>query len=143
MKTYKRPESVLVVVYTAAGDCLLLRRTEPADFWQSVTGSLEWGETAREAAARELFEETGFPAGNLRDENLSFEFPIIEPWKRRYAPDVTTNHEKVFSIRLSHPVPPTLNPEEHLDYRWLPRAEAMERVSSWTNRRAIEQIVPG
>lgn len=125
------------------GDCLLLRRTEPADFWQSVTGSLEWGETAREAAARELFEETGFSAGKLHDEALSFEFPIIEPWKRRYAPDAVTNLERVFSMRLDKATPPALNPEEHLDYRWLPKTEAAKRVSSWTNRRAIEQIVPG
>ena len=31
----------------------MLRRHEPADFWQSVTGSLRWGESAAEAAARE------------------------------------------------------------------------------------------
>ncbi|MGD8932832.1 MAG: NUDIX domain-containing protein, partial [Chromatiales bacterium] len=50
--TYKRPESVLVVVYTAGGEVLLLRRTRPRDFWQSVTGSLHWGESPRQAARR-------------------------------------------------------------------------------------------
>jgi len=68
---YKRPESVLVVIHTPRGEVLLLRRRQPADFWQSVTGSLEWGESTAQAARRELAEETGF-AGNT----LSFIKPI-------------------------------------------------------------------
>ena len=40
-QAYKRPESVLVVVHTPAGQTLLLKRARPV-FWQSVTGSLEW-----------------------------------------------------------------------------------------------------
>ncbi len=56
---WKRPESVLVVVHTA-DQVLLLERVRPAGFWQSVTGSLEAGETASQAAIRELGEETGF-----------------------------------------------------------------------------------
>ena len=40
----KRPESVLVVVYTAASEILLLNRVG-VSFWQSVTGSMEWHET--------------------------------------------------------------------------------------------------
>jgi len=63
-KSCKRPESVLVVVYTRAGEVLMLRRTSPRGFWQSVTGSLEWGELPAHAAARELYEETGLRAGH-------------------------------------------------------------------------------
>ena len=53
---------MLVVVYTAGRDVLLLQRREPPDFWQSVTGSLEPGESAIDAARRELLEETGIDA---------------------------------------------------------------------------------
>ena len=57
---FKRPESVLVVVTTRAGKVLLLRRADHPEFWQSITGSMEWGdEQPVEAAARELREETG------------------------------------------------------------------------------------
>ena len=40
-KRFKRPESILVVIYTRHGDVLLMERTRPAGFWQSVTGSLD------------------------------------------------------------------------------------------------------
>ena len=54
---------MLVVIYTAGGEFLLLERRKPPGFWQSVTGSLEWGETADAAARRELIEETGITQG--------------------------------------------------------------------------------
>ncbi|HUH00249.1 MAG TPA: NUDIX domain-containing protein, partial [Gammaproteobacteria bacterium] len=55
----KRPISVLVVVHTRSGEVLLLERIQPPGWWQSVTGSLEAGETPWDAAVRELHEETG------------------------------------------------------------------------------------
>ena len=55
--TFRRPLSVLVAVYSADGHALLLRRSSPFDFWQSVTGSLDSGETHADAARREVIEE--------------------------------------------------------------------------------------
>ena len=141
--SYKRPESILVVIHTPAGDVLLLRRVRPPDFWQSVTGSLEWGETTEAAARRELVEETGFDAAALQTTDLEFTFPIVPPWRERYAPDVTTNHETVFSLLLPAPRAPRLDPAEHSEYRWLPKSEALAMVSSWTNREAIQDLVVG
>ena len=43
-KKYKRPESVLVLIYSKTGHVLMLQRVFPEEFWQSVTGSLEWDE---------------------------------------------------------------------------------------------------
>ena len=64
---HKRPESVLVLVYTLAGEVLMLRRKYPRDFWQSVTGSLEWDEVPIDAAIRELQEETGLANQAIHD----------------------------------------------------------------------------
>ena len=111
---YKRPESVLVVVCTLAGEVLLLRRTRPRHFWQSVTGSLEWHETPRRAAERELREETGLSAaGRLCDLRHSERFPIIHPWRTRYAPDAHYNREHWFSLTLPGRCSIRLNPSEH------------------------------
>ena len=49
---YKRPESVLVVLHDGQGRALMLERVSPPGFWQSVTGSLEEGETPFATALR-------------------------------------------------------------------------------------------
>ncbi|WP_094300804.1 dihydroneopterin triphosphate diphosphatase [Imhoffiella purpurea] len=134
----KRPQSVLVVICTRRGDFLLLRRTRPAGFWQSVTGSLSPGETPRSAAAREVREETGILAGGgLVDMRRSTLFPIIPAWRRRYGPNICFNREYRFALVLDSQRFVRLNPREHQEYLWLPAREAAELTGSWTNRDAI------
>lgn len=141
-RRYKRPESVLVVVYTRAGEVLMLRRREPSGFWQSVTGSLHWDETPAEAARRELREETGLGAEGLEDCGRRNRYPIVAPWRRRYAPEAVENLEHVFRLGLERACEIVLNPDEHVEYAWMPKAEALRRAGSYTNREAIEAYVP-
>jgi dihydroneopterin triphosphate diphosphatase len=135
---YKRPESVLVVVCTAGGEVLLMERVAPPGWWQSVTGSLEPGETPREAAVRELAEETGLPADGLVDLGLSHRFPILPAWRARYAPEARENLEHAFLLRLEAPVTVRLNPAEHRRLAWLSRDKALLKASSATDRAVIE-----
>jgi dATP pyrophosphohydrolase len=137
----KRPESVLVVVYTLQGEILLLRRTHPSRYWQSVTGSLRWGESPSSAARRELYEETGIMAGGaLRDLRHTVRFRIPEAWRGRYSPTAHTNLEHWFAMLLPYRRQPWLRAAEHTDFRWLPRAQALRLASSWSNRKAIRLL---
>ncbi len=102
-RNYKRPESVLVVVYTRAGNALMLRRADFSEFWQSVTGSMEWtDETPRATALRELCEETGLKVApeELRDWQTSNRYVLFPHWRHKYAPGTVENTEHVFSLEL-------------------------------------------
>lgn len=122
----------------------MLKRTRPPDFWQSVTGSLGWNETPRQSAERELSEETGLDFnGRIIDYRHTQRFPIIHPWRTRYAPGVYYNREHWFGLCLPTTRTIRLNPAEHSQLRWLPFFQAAALASSWTNRNAILQIVAG
>ncbi len=134
---FKRPESVLVVIHTPQRDCLLLDRVSPPGFWQSVTGSLEWGESAAAAAAREVREETGLDPAGLRNVGVRRTFPILLEWRSKFAPGVSENVEHLWYLEIPDAVEIELNVLEHRRYCWMPVAEAIERVWSWTNREAL------
>ena len=139
---HKRPESVLVLIYTLSAEVLLLERRQPAGFWQSVTGSLAWKETPAEAAIREVEEETGLLVPDqLVDCDYSNRFEILPAWRSRYAPGVAWNTEHVFRVELAEMVPIRLSRLEHLRFDWLPAQQALARVSSHTNRTAIERYL--
>ncbi len=138
MQSFRRPESVLIVIYTAGGEFLLLERRKPPGFWQSVTGSLEWGETADAAARRELIEETGITQGLLRNLQWTQVYDILPSFGKKYAAGVTRNLEHAFALKLLQRVPVVLS--EHVQYRWLSAAEAIEKASSSTDRAVIRQL---
>lgn len=139
----KLPLSVLVVVHTAKMEVLLLERVQRPGFWQSVTGSLDRPDEAFEtAAARELREETGIAAadGRLRRWNVAYTFEIYAQWRHRFAPGVTHNTERLFSLELAEPAAVTLAPQEHIAFAWLPWREAARKCFSWSNRDAILMV---
>jgi dATP pyrophosphohydrolase len=137
---YRRPSSVLVVVYTTEGEVLLLRRSRPFDFWQSVTGSLQPDESHAEAAKRELEEETGLEGCDLSFSGNERVFTIDPRWRHRYAPGVTENTEFEWRCGVAGQVAIRLNEREHSEYCWLPIDAAVERVWSWTNRDALKAL---
>ena len=134
---YKRPESVLVVIYTSSGEVLLLQRHEPPDFWQSVTGSLHWDESPAQAAQRELAEETGISGVVIEDCQQQNRYAILPSWRPRYDPAINENLEHVFRVVLPARCPIVIAPSEHTAFRWVARDEALRLVSSATNRAAI------
>jgi dATP pyrophosphohydrolase len=136
----RRPESVLIVIHTSGGEFLLIERVRPPGFWQSVTGSLEWGELPEHAARREVIEETGISEGVLENLHWIQQYEILASFGRVYAPGITHNVEHAFALTLSDRVPVTLSPTEHVQYRWLSAEDAIRTVSSSTNRAVIERL---
>ena len=139
---YKLPISTLVVIYTSAGDVLLLERADHPGYWQSVTGSQDEGETLRDTAVREAMEETGLDATRYKliDWQVKNVYDIYPVWRHRYPPGTEHNTEHVFGLELPGIIPVQLSPREHISSQWLPWQEAAEKVFSPSNRAAILQL---
>ena len=139
--TYSRPISVLVVIHTDDGQVLLMRRAKPFDFWQSVTGCLEEGETHFDAAPRELFEETGLTdEGELTFSDNDRYYKIDPRWIQRFPPGSFENHEYEWRYRVPEPVDVKLSDDEHSEFVWVHIDDAIDMVWSWTNREALEDL---
>jgi dATP pyrophosphohydrolase len=142
----KIPISVLVVIYKSNGEVLLIERADKANFWQSVTGSVDsLDEDLKVAAAREVLEETGIdvdalPVGSLQDMHHQIEYEIYPQWRHRYAPGVTRNTEHWFSLLVPGSTQVQLAPREHVAYQWLPFAKAATKCFSPSNGDAILKL---
>ena len=133
---------MLVVIFTDGGDVLLLKRSQPFEFWQSVTGSLRAEESHAAAARRELREETGLTdEGTLIYTGISRQFAIDPRWRNRFAPGTVENIEYEYQYRLADRLSVSLSDDEHSECEWLPVDEAADRVWSWTNKEALQQLM--
>jgi len=119
-----------------------MERADKPGYWQSVTGSIELGETPEQAAVREVKEETGLDAlaYNFQDWHASNVYEIYPHWRYRYAAGVTENIEHLFGLMLPSALPITLAPDEHTQYVWVDWREAAQRVFSWTNVDALKRL---
>ncbi|NVK30439.1 MAG: dihydroneopterin triphosphate diphosphatase [Gammaproteobacteria bacterium] len=133
---FKRPESVLVVIYCRT-DVLVMQRKDDPNFWQSVTGSLEWDETHDSAAVRELFEETGIDQQPIYSGQFA-RFVVRESYRHKYGTDQPIeNIEYIYHCEMCKKPEIALSPDEHTAFEWLPWPQAAERCWSPSNREAI------
>lgn len=139
---FKQPRSIQVVVFAdtpAERRYLLLRRiASQGGFWQSVTGSLEEGETHAQAAVREVLEETGIwsTEEDLIDLGVLNTFEIAPQWRDRYAPEVTHNEELCFALKVRE-CDVRLDLLEHQTYAWEPYERATRMLYWDSTRRAF------
>ena len=125
---------------------MLIERADRNGFWQSVTGSLDApDEDLAQAAAREVFEETGIvvdqlPHGALRNLQHQIQYEIYPAWRFRYAPGVTRNTEHWFSLEVPDEILVRLAPTEHVAFQWLPYQEAAKQCFSPSNGEAILKL---
>lgn len=143
--SFKQPRSVQIILFaeTPEGrEVLLLRRlSSVGGWWQFVTGSLETGETHRQAAVREVREETGVRATSdeLLDLQLTNLFEIAPQWRVKYAPGVTHNEEVCFALRVER-CEVLLDAREHEAYEWQPPAAARDKLYWQSSRAALAAL---
>jgi dihydroneopterin triphosphate diphosphatase len=123
-------EVAIFVTRNARSEVLLVHRAASlGSYWHTVAGGVERGETAAEAAARELREETALDGVELLplETVVEYAYPLSEePPARRalYAPDVVAVPVTCFLVEAPDGWEPTLD-WEHDDHRWCAPAEAV------------------
>ncbi|AAX87375.1 TPA: dihydroneopterin triphosphate diphosphatase [Haemophilus influenzae] len=144
MMQYKNNQSVLVVIYAKnTNRVLMLQRQDDPDFWQSVTGTIESGETPKKTAIRELWEEVRLEISEnstaLFDCNESIEFEIFPHFRYKYAPNITHCKEHLFLCEAEKEFIPVLS--EHLAYQWVSPEQAIQMTKSSNNAEAIRKYI--
>ena len=121
----------MIVAVRRGGEFLVLHRAPRYDaYWHLVAGAEEPGESAAQAAARELREETGLdPADMLVDLGRTFTYALADESpsvRERFAAATAEVVVACFTVEAPPLWEPTLN-EEHDEYRWcdVDQAEAL------------------
>ena len=139
----RRPEEALIVVHRAAPEGRVPRpraRARPPGVLARRGGRLEWGESAADAAARELLEETGLAAVPEPRRRYVYRLDDEPPEVRaRYAPDVEEIRIHAFGAEAPAGWEPELD-EEHVGYRWCSRADAVELLEYEEPRDAVREV---
>ena len=142
---YKLPRSVQVVIFTnSTGErefLLLERMVHNHTFWQAVTGSLEEGESHKQAAVREVLEETSIVCREeeLIDLQLTNVFEIAPAWRAKFSPGTTHNEEVCFALQVEkHNI--KLDAREHIAFVWVNYATAYEMLYWESNKKAFHAL---
>lgn len=118
-------EVAVFVTRRGGRDVLLLHRSpKQGGYWHVVAGGVEPGETAVEAAERELLEETGF-AARVTDgiEVTEYVSTLTKEPAERDEPSVLAVGVTCFRVAAPEDWEPTLD-WEHDGHRWCDSGEA-------------------
>ena len=134
-----RGDQEIVVVVRRQDELLVMRRApERLGYWSLVAGGLEPDESPREAAQRELLEETALKA-EVRKLPIALSYSLLDDppaIRARYAPGIERVTVHAFVTDAPDDWEPTLNAEHDL-YRWCDLAEAVALVAYETTRKAL------
>jgi len=125
--------SLVVIRNTEARhEVLLLKRTQTLiGEWCQVAGSIEDGETAWQAALRELDEETGLKPNTFYSADTCEQFYEADRDAITTAPVFVAFIESAAKVSLNH---------EHSEYRWVSFDDAIEMVAFGGQRRVLRWI---
>ena len=123
-----RMHEVMVVVHRPGPEFLvLLRSPARGGYWNLPAGGVEEGESAAEAASRELLEETGLH-GDLAGLGLELGYAKPPGWVRLDA----------FSAGAPAGWEPELD-DEHVERRWCSEREAVDLLAYPEPREAVRE----
>lgn len=132
-----RMGTVEVVVFRISGapEFLVLRRSDRVSLypglWQVVSGRIEEGEKAYEAAGREVREETGLFPQKLYNTPLTNTFYLLS--------EDSVNLSPVFAAKVDESDSVTLS-AEHTEFRWLGKEEAISLLVWPGQKSAIQRV---
>jgi dATP pyrophosphohydrolase len=127
--------SVFVVAPNQKGkEHLLIRRSGAylTGTWQMVSGGIEPGEQAWEAALRELKKETGIIPDILYSADAVETFYLKLKDKVTFVP--------VFVAMINSPQEVTLLPKEHDAFEWVPFETALDKLVFSEQKRIIRNV---
>lgn len=137
---------VVVVVRRSNGDVMAFERSDVMGEWQLPQGGLDDGETTLEAAWRELAEETGLTATDVR---LVEEYPdwTIYAWpdgvaSGRRGGRLGQAHRWFFFEPLRDDVQPTPDGIEFRAWKWIDPASLISGVVGF-RRQPYQQVLGG
>ena len=139
-------EVAVFVTRRSASEVLVLHRSpRQGGYWHVVAGGVEHGESATDAAARELREETGLVAEVTAGiEVTEYVYSLTEePADRRarYEPTVASVEVTCFRVAAPDDWEPTLD-WEHDGHRWCEPDEALELLRWPATADALRRLVP-
>jgi 8-oxo-dGTP pyrophosphatase MutT (NUDIX family) len=137
-----RGDQEIVVVVRRGAEFLVMRRApERLGYWSLVAGGLEPDETPREAAQRELFEETGLRV-EVRSVSVALSYSLLDDppaIRARYAPGIETITVHAFAVDAPVKWEPTLDAEHDL-YEWCDLGDALELLFYETTKKAVRAV---
>ncbi len=114
---------------------LVLKRSDDdkiyPGLWQIVSGGIERGEKAYEAAARETYEETGMVPKKLYNTPLTNTFYFFS--------DDSVNVSPVFAVEVDPGIAVKLS-VEHKEFRWLEKEDAISLLVWPGQKEAVRSV---
>ena len=123
------------------GDRFLIMHTVPAGHWSHPAGQVETDETPRDAAQRELREETGLEAPVV-DLGIPQHYRVPVDARHRYPEGLEEVRVESFSADAPEGWEPMIS-AEHDDVRWSSYDEAMQLLTWPEARSALAAAVQG